>query len=469
VRKNRVLVLIDQATRDGFGQLLIVHYLRSKGVKVYVANQGTFISACERYRPDVVFASWQSTGVLMEHLERIHSRTQVVLIDQESAKMGREPFKRSFEASGRAKAKWGHLAKKICVWGALQAQWLLELGVVKEEQIVVTGSAKLDPYLLPLETPPGSGRHIGFTFRYDPLTASPMAIMEGLFEFAIAGLHGVGYPSRAQYEDRIWHVVAAARQMFKLIDAVSKKFDVRMVVRPGPWEHYGVYKFLSRRIPHVAIEPWELQHDYIRNAFVVVDESSSFGIEALVAGIPVISIQRLIPRIEEHIAGEGGGLYHAPYMRYYWKPATVEEAVEWIEKASCGGLAPVPCADGLDTYLKDLHHWPRARPAAFEIGDAILALLDAPTDVSREFEPPSQTSDLNWKRWVYRHIPGSADLAKARMFLSVLLSSGREHLVRYHYFRWLYPYHRAVAETVAALLRRYGDAASQCPHQHYPR
>lgn len=56
--KKRVLVLIDQVTRDAFGQLLVAHYLRSKGAKVYLANQGTFISACDRYRPDVVFASW---------------------------------------------------------------------------------------------------------------------------------------------------------------------------------------------------------------------------------------------------------------------------------------------------------------------------------------------------------------------------------------------------------------------------
>ncbi len=458
--KKRVLVLIDQVTRDAFGQLLVAHYLRSKGAKVYLANQGTFISACDRYRPDVVFASWLYTGVLMEHLERIRFRTQIVLIDQEAAKIGEKPFKRSFRNFDGAKAKWGRLAKRICVWGALQARWLLELGVAKEEQLVVTGSAKLDPYLFPRESPPGSDGHIGFTFRYDSLTSSPMAIMEGLFDFSMESQPRPGYPLGTQHEDRIWHVVASARHMFKLIAAASKKFDKKIVVRPGPWERSSAYQFLSCRIPQVAIEPWEVQHEYIRNAHVVVDESSSLGVEALVAGVPVISIQRLIPRIEDHIAGEGGGLYHAPYMRYYWKPTTIEEAVEWIEKALCGGLAATPCGDGLDDYLRDIHSWPRTRPAAFEIGDVILELLDVPMDADREDEPPPETANIGWKRWVCRHVPGTADLAKARAFLATLCSHDREHLKRYHYFRWLYPHHQRVAETFAALQKRYDRAVS---------
>lgn len=471
--RPRVVILIDQVTRDGVGQLLVAHYLRNHGVAVTLTNQGTFIPTCERVTPHVVFTSWMLNGSIMEYLRRIRRKTQVVLIDQEGARLGEAPYKRMFRVLGGVKRQWGRIAAKICVWGPWQAQWTFEEGVAQARQIVTTGCPKLDPYLVPTPQPAPATRHIGFTCRYDQLTAAPEQLMEHVFEFAHQGLFGAGYPEWAQQEDRIWHAVASARHMFKTLDAVAKQLDRRIVLRPGPWERYGVYGFVTRSIPRVIVDPWSLQHEYIRNACVVFDECSTLGIEALVAGIPVISIQRLIPRIDDHIGGEGAGFYLAPFLRYYWKPTSIDEAVDLAEQASSGRLPPVPDALGVEAYLQGTFDWPVSRPAAFRIGDVILELLERPIalhDAQESGPTASEESEIldvpyqRFRRAVFRAVPGATVIPHAKFWWRCITSQERQHLRRYHYFHSTYLHHRAVAALFSALLMR--DGAQPAGHGH---
>ena len=282
----------------------------------------------------------------------------------------------------------------------------------------------------------------------------------------------------------MWHVTAATRYMFKILIELSRRTSTPIVVRPGPWEQQSVYRFLTRCLPRVSVEPNMTQADYVRKAFVILDEASSLGLEALLVNTPVISTQGLIPRLEEHIGGEGAGLFNAAYKSAYWQPTSVEEAVESVLKAERGALPSTPYPERLAAYLKEYHSWPRVRPSSFEMGDAILELLDVPKD-DRRHEPlperrqppdgtlaaatvPSESAvhpvternpGRSWRPrfggGIYRHMPGSVGLLKAQLLWQCLFSRDREHLKRYHYFSVLYPHHRAVAATFRALWNRY--------------
>jgi surface carbohydrate biosynthesis protein len=463
VKNRRVLVMIDQASRDAFVQLLVVKYLRWRGVDVVVANQGTLIPLCEWHRPHVVLSAWHMGGVLMDYLSGIHRQTHVVLMDQEGGKLGEVNFKRSFDREHGGKRGIGARCARVLSWGAAQAQWLAELGIVDRSRIVTTGSPRLDPYLVPAAA--NGRRHLGVTLRGDIVTAEPTKLMEKLYRrLSVESLGGlsVGYPTWAQQEDRLWHIFASTRYMFKIAHEVSRRTQAPIVMRPGPWEREDMYGFLPSRIPTVTVAPDQSQPTYIRNAFAVVDESTSLSLEAYVAGRPTITTQALIPRLEEHTGGEGaeGTLFNAPYTQAYWRPKSVEEAVDLILQAEKGTLAPGPAAGAIDGYLRDCHGWPRTRPSSFQTADALLEMLDVPAG-SRAGEAPAEDAPevlSSLKRRLYRHVPGAAQLPKAQLYARTVRGRERELFRRYYYFPSLYPHAAEVSHTFQALLRLTGES-----------
>ncbi len=215
-----------------------------------------------------------------------------------------------------------------------------------------------------------------------------------------------------------------------------------------------MYDFLLKVIPKAAVRPVMLQHDYVRGAFVILDDSSTLGLEALVVGTPVISTQLMIPRLEEHIGGKDPGLFNAPHTRYYWKPKSIDEAVQYILKAEKGELPLTPDPEGLGEYLHSAYAWPRSRPSSFVIGDAILNLLDLPPNGDGRPEPRKRDGYRTFKNVFYRYVPGSISFMTLRFFAQNLISPDRHHLGRYHYFSWLYPHRRDARELFTRLHER---------------
>ncbi|MBI3637453.1 MAG: hypothetical protein HY216_14770 [Candidatus Rokubacteria bacterium] len=460
MKKPRALLMVDQATRDSLGQLLLAHYLRRKGVTPLLCNQATLVSTFEHYRPEVAFVSWTTDANLGQYFRSIRHRTRLVLVDQEGGRMGEAAFKRSIVRHDGAKAGLARSAARVIAWGSSQAQWLRELDVTSPDRIVVTGCPRLDPYLVAPATAK-SRQYIGVTLRGDPITAMPFRFMETVFNALLVDPRDGLTPSlplRAEYEDWVWQIVAVTRHMFKLIMALSNATDTSIVVRPGPWEQEGVYDYLPRRFPRVSIEPRMLQHEYVSGAYVTLDASSSLGLEALLAGTPVISINSLIPRLEEHVGGTDGARFNAPYRTFYWQPKSVDDAVELVLQAQRGDLGLTPDPEGVKRYLSDCHSWPAHRPASFNIGDVLLELIDAPQQIPRDADARNPVSSL--KQAVYR-IPGMPPVVAAAHLTRLWgLSGDRQLHRRYHYFHRLYRHHAEVRRIFEALWMTYERGAS---------
>lgn len=441
---RRVAVLIDQLTRDAFSQLLVITRLRRAGVSVAVGNQATFRTVCERTSPHVIFGSLQATGDLMDYLVQASRRTHVVMVDQEGNKPGEETFKRAYTNSRRM--AYATAATRIFCWGPLQKRWMQELGV-DETKIAVTGNPRLDPYL-DIRRP--DRRRVSLTFRFDLVTGMPFLIMQSVHVYALNKGTRVGYPPWSSIEDQVWHKLAVARHMYMALERLAADPDIPIVVRPGPWEAPQVYQFMREAYPRVAVDPLSPQHDYVSGASVILDDCSTLGIEALATGVPVVSIQKAIPRLEDHIGGPGRGLFDAPYLAFYHQPKTVDEAAELVRRGHRGQLA-ASAAPGAEAYLKDVYDWPRRTPASFAMADEILKLLDVPAPKTGDADLSSE--DRSWKRWAARHVPGAPALHGLRHYAECLSSPDRDHLLRYHYFSWAYPHHGRVAELYARLER----------------
>lgn len=450
-----VLIMLDQATRDGVSQLLVAHYLRRKGVTVHIGNQSTVIALFERHKPDVFFASWTTNPPTVDYLHGIRHRTQLLLVDQEGGRMGEASFKRSVQWQDGAKLKLARSAARVVTWGTSQARWLMELGIPREK-IVVTGCPRLDPYLLDVKERRGRTPFVGVTLRADPLTALPRRMMETAYEsnFKKDGL-APSLPVKAQCEDWFWRIIAETRHMFLAITELAKKTRAPIVVRPGPWEQYHVYDFLQRNHPNVTVDPFMVQHRYVGDAFTVIDASSALGLESLLAGTPVISIVSLVPGLEEHVGGKDGARLNSPYRGFYWQPSSIEGLVDYALRAERGELALTPDPEGMKKYLWDCHGWPPKKPASFQTGDAILELLGLP---SSSRLPPYDGTLMEYpacKRTIYSRLPGSQAIPHLKLYWKCLFSEQGYALRRYHYLPVFYRHHAEVRGLFEELCRRF--------------
>lgn len=463
MRKPRVLIMISSATRDALSQLLVACYLRRRGIEVLLCNQVTFISMYERYRPEVFFSSWLNSEPMVAYLQSIQHQTRILLVDQEGGRMGEAAFKRSLRAERAVKIRAASAATRVIAWGRFQAQWLKDLGCLPEECIVVTGCPRFDPYLLRSAAPAQHTRFLGVTLRTDRLTSQPSRLMETIYEsLFVDPADGLtpGLPLHAQYEDWIWQAAAVVRHMMKIVVEITRRTDAPVVLRPGPWEQASAYEFLRRRLPQVSVEPMMLQHEYVRNAFVTLDASSALGLESILAGTPVISVNALVPRLEEHVGGPGGTRLNAPYRPFYWHPSSIEEAVDQILQARQGTLPLMPDPTTVDAYFRDYVDWPAPRPASFRIGDLILEMLEMPPRERCADAPAQIDSQVRWRRSVHR-VPGWTQWHHLRAFWAYTVHSPDRQLYRrYHYFPWTYPHHEAIRQLFEALWQREADGGT---------
>jgi surface carbohydrate biosynthesis protein len=452
--KKRVLIIIDQATRDGLSQLLTARYLEKKGVEVIIANQGTLRAKIEAFKPQVLYLSWWTNPGWENFIRAMRHRTRIVLIDQEGGRMGEASFRRSVLRHNAIKLIYAQSATRVVAWGTSQRKWLVDLGV-DPKKIVVTGCARLDPYLLPSEE---KRRYFGVTLRADPLTSGIEFIMENMHHTMFRNPEDGLAPSQpmwAEYEDWMWTILATTRHMFKAIIELRKKTKTQVVVRPGPWERWKMYQFLEKKYENVQINPWMMQHRYVQGSHATIDASSAMGLESLLAGTPVISTTSLIPRIEEHAGGADGARLNAPYRNFYWQPKSIEELVDLALKAEKGQLRATADATGMEEYLRDCHGWPTPKPASFRVGDLLLEMLDS----TEPFLPRDKAAEsFSFKNVLYRNVPGLHNVPEAKMRWNLLTANDfdRQHLERYHYLDSRYPHHPEVARVFEGLWARYG-------------
>lgn len=457
-RQGRFLILIDQATRDAVGQTLTGLYLQRRGHRVAYANQMTLKALCERFRPDVLYSSWCSGGEMDTVLKNARRHSRVVLVDQEGRRAGETSFKRALRLNNGAQIRTAQWADTLIAWERNQARWITEEGI-PAERIQVAGSARLDAYLVSDKKKSGRATHLGITFRADPLTSDPMNILRNIYGYrAVRPEEGIrpALPASAQYEDWIWEVMAITRVMFQTIAEIQKTGPVPMLLRPGPWERYRMYDFLPKAMPGVRVAPFMLQQEYLQDCFATIDCYSTLGIESLLAGTPVISIVNLVPGLEQHVGGAEGTRFNAPYRRFFWQPKDFPELVELVLKAQQGGLPLSPDPAGFKQYMRDSYGWPGERPASFQTAELLIRLLDSHRTNDSYPEIPPESGYESFKRFFYRHVPGSVWVPKSKLLWRYFFGVNHDSIRRYHYLKTFYPHHAGVQRAFEALWKQYG-------------
>ena len=370
------MLLIDQKARDFQGIMMIYFYLKKMGCRVILCNKRNMLSKYEYYHPDIV--AFSDTGFFYADWCRyMSSRSKIVLLSQEGGITEREHAVKRFRWSLKGSEPFTKGVAKVFLWGQKTADWLLEDGIFNEEQLVVTGSPRMDLHRIQQKTSLDTQKlNIGFANRGNSINPNFGSVIEDIDSCKYTRGSVVAYTGKDHnWEDWIWHSAAQMRQFFIIIDQLNKHVGNKIYFRPDPFENIGTYKYATTKYNNFFLNTDLWLSNYLQLIDVLITEFSTTGVEMLMLNKPVISIQKIIgPRLLDH----NNNINHVDTQRVklYWQPESVEECMDMIERKRSGLLPFTPNETGLKTYLKDFYDLPRKEPSSFSIAKEIAALLE---------------------------------------------------------------------------------------------
>ncbi|MBI21876.1 MAG: hypothetical protein CL780_06490 [Chloroflexi bacterium] len=371
-KKPTILLLIDQRTRDANSILLVYYWLKHMGNKVLLANKRNWKGKWRKFKPSVVAMSY-SDG-LQNVLEQVEKVSSIVVIPQEGA----VPDK-NFVVNERYTGKISGIGAytknlhKLFLWGTTTGNWLKEEEVFTDDQICISGTPRLDPYIAikPHENHLKRKQSIGFAMSHPRInTYNKFTLIDLVYE-SRSNQEEIYYGIGKNIEDFIWYDVSMLRAELDLLDLCANDPSIAVNLRPQIHERPEGYQMVNRYFPSVKIGNDELLWEWLIKQTCIVTANSTSGIEALMLGLPVISIMELISkeRRDEHM--DVSIISNPEFLEYYWKPSNLEEAWKMIQLSLEGKLAPSPDPEGLAKYLHDYYDWPRQKSSSYEIAHEI--------------------------------------------------------------------------------------------------
>ena len=420
-RKNTVLLLVDQRARDAQGILLVYYFLKQMGCRVQLSNKRNMLQKYERFEPNVV--AFSDTGTYFSDWCRYMSKkSQIVLIPQEGAIPERDMSVKRYIINDTGSQPFTKGVAKVFIWGSQTASWLLEEEIFREDQIVVSGTPRLDVYRSGRgrDRPENGVLRIGFANRGESVNMVHDSMIQRIdnSKYNRDGVEAYTGPDR-NWEDWIWHSVSQLRLFFILIEKLSGDQERTVLFRPDPFENFRSYDSLVRKYPNFHISSTPFLVDFIDAIDVLVTEFSTTGMEFLIQKKPVISIQKIIgPRLRDH--NNNRSHVNTKHMKFYWQPETIEEALEVMEQIARNELSYCPEVSALEEYLKLVYDWPRLEPSSLTIAREIYELLEQPQpapeittdDESGPFPAIAALNKLgsiipfmsqNQLKWIYSH------------------------------------------------------------------
>ncbi|MFQ5874714.1 MAG: hypothetical protein ACE5JL_13090, partial [Dehalococcoidia bacterium] len=447
-----ILLLVDNRTRDAHGILLVYNWLRSMGCRVVLCNKRNWKARWRAVKPSVVVLSYTDGAGMEELLSQVAKVSRIALIPEEGAIPDRDFV--VLERYTGIRKEVGAFTKgisKVFLWGPQTAQWLLEAGVFTPEQIVVSGSPRFDPYLAlthngtRLWGDDHTSRAIGFATGFEKLNVYHRNNFLQLVDERRNIQENEYYDAGKNIEDYVWFQTACMRTVLDIIEQFAASSNL-MYIRPSPYEMVEGYTFLKEKYPHLIVSNSLLVWEWLTRLSCLVTFNSTTGIEALLIGVPVISPLKLLgSRLHDHM--NLPTYVNPPFLRFYWQPETLSEAIDMLKGAKAGQLAVSPQMEGFTEYVKAFYDWPRPEPSSLTIARELAQLAEIDTAEKRNDSMPvlSRHTEGSYVEGVPRSLQ---DLYRRigrwlpPIFLDLgyvafdLLNGNSRSMQRYHFYSW---------------------------------
>jgi len=379
----KVLIHNDNGRRDLLPLSLLAISLKRRGLRVQIAGRSTLRARIRRFRPDAVVLA-RGDSLPNPVVRRAAEVCSVYVMPSEGGRTTKETTLSVFLGRGYRNAETIPWVRRCFTWNENTTRWLIESGMLKPSQITVSGSPKLDIYRhmrANSSSSPDRPFTVGIAF-----SATSTSQYHGHEHFAMV-YHDIVHedyrfpvvPEGHHFEDIVWRDHAILRTMMHVIKRLGSTTNYRMVMRPNPLESLAEYRFLERkyesRFKLLYDEPLPV---FLSKVDVLLTCWSTTGIEALLNGIPVISINGLIDqtRLFDHIARGPSGF--DSFVGHYYRPESFQDLARLLALAAEKRLAPSP-RDPEDTarMINDIYGWNAvsSKAACETIADTIAADL----------------------------------------------------------------------------------------------
>lgn len=374
---KRVLLHNDNGPRDLLSLKLLQLELEKMGCKVKICNLTNAYVMLRLFRPAIYICARADHPIA-----KLASKVcDVYILPGEGARQTKETMLAVFMGRGYSALQSVDWIKRCFLWSKKTENWLLETGLFSQDQLKVIGNPRLDVY-----------RHLHhhelsreFTLGV-AISATSTSYYGGDRNYADFYFNSIQkdwvYPileKGRHYEDIVWRDHAILRRTIHFIkDFIGKNLG-SVWIRPNPLENANDYKFLENLSSgDIIIKDGQLLPDFLSGIDVLITCWSTTGLEALLLGIPVISISGLIDQqhLFNHISKEASGFN--TFVEFYHAPKSENELFEMIEAAKHGRLAPSPkSSEEVNKLLDDIYSWPTRFPVAQNIAKLVVKDLEA--------------------------------------------------------------------------------------------
>ncbi len=394
-----VLIAIDQSVRELFGAYLLDHYLTSMGLRTILCSYIELEHYCARYNPDAVVLP----HAFIDPTE-IATNSLVFILPSESG--NGQPDQLLATHGGTTHTVYPDGVTRFFCWGVGMRNVLLEAGTWDAEQLAVTGNPATDHWLLPNTNSKAEKSVIGLTTNFRILSGNTPArktnTLALIDRIELSGGGGSYFRPPEHAESWVFFEASLARVVGSLLRALSVERSERTKIRPHPhesdWRYDHFHAISNGRIKIVRtvhITEW------LANVSVLFTYLSASALDAVVRGVPVVSLKGLI---DTDALRKLPDAFSYPYDDMLWQIDDFDQAIEYVELAREGKLPR--CRDDKRFREFMLHEFafPRRVPAAELVAQEIKQTLDAGSGAERTptRDNSGQKGKSSWKYKIYR-------------------------------------------------------------------
>lgn len=358
----RVLIFVDNASRDLLGVRLLQEALSERGCEVSLCNLHDVRGKLVGLMPHVFVAARGD----MKIAQQASKLCKVYVVPGEGGAQTRDSILTVFMGRAYWKMDSVEWISKCYLWSKRTEGWLLDTGMFNPAQLAVVGGPRLDVYAdktlieaMSKRSSPNKFR-IGVAFSAKSTSAyyGDPHFAEVYFDMGRNLNFPVTAPNR-YFEDIVWRDHAILRHSMQMLKQILETMDCEVWFRSSPFESASEYRFLEKRYPgKVRIADSMILPEFICGVDVLLTCWSTVGLEAMLLKKPVISIAGLIDQehLFNHISAEAGGF--DSFACFYHRPRSDSQLLELLGRAARGELpASTKSEADVNSLLKAIYEW----------------------------------------------------------------------------------------------------------------
>lgn len=370
-----IQILIDNKYRDFLSAFLIKRYVEEhSSYRVVLSNKVNYARIFRAYSPRILIVP-QSGSFLKKLIPEFAKTCDVYLLPSEGGFLSPETVKNIFERGADRQVNHQYL-KRVYMWGRRVEEICAAHNIFTKEQMLVSGNPRFDLFRILRKQHAQEEKRCGFATTLRVITSIiDLPLLEFIEQYSALGTHNPIYWNEGgQFADTIWYETATIEAMLFLMKELrARGVEDKFYVRPHPFERDRDYRAFMKK-NDVIINKEEPLMRMLEKVYVYLVSCSTSTIDALMAGVPVISLNGLFEkkRGEMLIARK---LWEEEFNHLTWMPESIEEAAGLIQKARAGELAIAPDLARVQKFLADCYHYDENTSATHIIGEDLITAM----------------------------------------------------------------------------------------------